>query len=69
VKSVRRSWLGNSTHIERSFPSGSNAIMHTFNTAFDIEIDHETANKILERVRVIAVGNRAKRRGGVTRKT
>lgn len=35
--------------------SGSNAIMHKFNTEFGIEIDHETANKILERVRATAV--------------
>ena len=35
--------------------SGSNAIMHKFNIEFGIEIDHETANKILERVRATAV--------------
>ncbi len=35
--------------------SGSNAIMHKFNAEFGIELDHETANKILERVRTTAV--------------
>jgi homocitrate synthase NifV len=35
--------------------SGSNAIMHKFSAEFGIEIDHETANKLLERVRSAAV--------------